>query len=154
MHQTFGQIVGVFLLMAVVLGLAGCNGTTIGNGKIDPVEAATIRVAVGAAMSAKPSAIPPAYAVSTALLALTDPEQGKFVTVALIKDAIAKETAKLKLDPYTAASFGDLVGIIETKLAERLQQADIHPSERVIVIRAVIAIVAEAAAARMQPPDK
>ncbi|WP_157470086.1 hypothetical protein [Desulfobulbus elongatus] len=144
-------IVGAML--ALTVSFFGCQPnsgqSTLGNGQIDAVEAATIRVAVGLAMAAKPETIAPAYAVSTALLAILADESGAVASVAMIRDAVAGETAKLDLDPVTAASFTDLVGLIEARIAEQLAAADIPSSGRMVVIREVIRIVQEAAAARL-----
>jgi len=139
----------LFLALAVTFNACQGGKTTVGNGTVDAVEAATIRVAVGLALSAKPEAVAPAYAVSTALLAIIDKDAGTTALADTIKDAITKETARLDLDPVTAASFGDLVALVEAEIRARLAAADISASARMVVIRDVIAIVQEAAAARL-----
>ena len=58
------------IFVAIISIISGCANTskTLGDGKIDAVESASINVAVGVAFSAKPETIVPAYAVTTALL--------------------------------------------------------------------------------------
>ena len=75
-----GFNLGMFLIIAMfaVLGvnlMAGCSpqgDSTLGNGKVDLVEAATIRVAVGMAFTARPDTVVPAYRVATGLLVVLD----------------------------------------------------------------------------------
>ncbi|WP_310601188.1 hypothetical protein [Desulfobulbus sp.] len=141
-------VVVTMLLLAFVATFGGCQGnqTTIGNGKVDPVEAATLRVAVGMALSSRPAAVEPAYKVSTALLAIMD---DKTVLADELQETLGRETAKLNMDMATAIAFVEFVDLVEAQVRSRLAEANISASERMVVIREVLTIVKEAAAARL-----
>lgn len=151
----FTSLALMFLLLFGCFGFTGCQkgngigGTTIGDGKIDPVEAATISFAVGIAMSARPSAILPAYGVSTALLALLS-DNTQSVTIPILDAAVAKEVAKLNLDPITKQSFNDLVTLIKAEISSRLKVPNLGESEKLIVVKQFIQIVHDSAAARLE----
>ena len=146
---------GLTIALALVLALVfsfGCtqpNETTIGNGKVDPVEAATVRVAVGMAFTARPDTVAPAYAVSDALLTMLDASRDQSALVTTINQTLAGETAKLNLDAGTAASFADLVALVEAQIVARLAEANITASQRMVVVRDIVAIVHDTAAMRM-----
>ena len=138
----------VALLAIFGLALSGCSSTsTVGNGKIDPVEEATIRLAIGTAMSAYPAAVEPAYLVSSALLVALGEQQSGALTD-LIDVVIANEVSKLNLDPVTTQSFNDLVILIKAKIQELLNTEKIEASNTYIVVKDLIKIVNEAAVAR------
>jgi len=143
---------GVLLLLALILFAAfGCGGssgsTTVGNGKIDPVEAATLRVAVGLAFTARPDTVAPAHAVATALLNGLSAE-----TIALplaVDTIVAREVAQLHLDPATLASFNDLLALIKAEIMQRLPVTALPDPDKRILVRQLITIIQETAAARM-----
>ena len=139
----------VLLLIGLCFGLGACGSqtsTTLGNGKVDPTEAAALRVAVGLAFTARPTAVAPAYAVSTAILAgLAD---GQAVPLDAIDGAIAQETAKLKLDPATLQSFNDLILLAKAEITQKLS-TDTDATARQVVVRDVVTIVQQTAAARL-----
>ncbi|MDR2551436.1 MAG: hypothetical protein LBD10_14695 [Desulfobulbus sp.] len=140
-------VVVVMLLLAFVATSGGCQGqSTVGNGKVDPVEAATLRVAVGMALSSRPAAVEPAYKVSTALLTIMD---DKTVLADELQAALGRETAKLNMDMATAVSFVEFVSLVEAQVRARLAEANISASTRMVVIREVLIIVRDAAAARL-----
>jgi len=134
-------------LLALLI-LTGCAGTAkVQDGKLDPVEAATIRVAVGAAMSAYPKAIPASYAVSTALLVGLS---GDYVSLAPAVDLIIeREVAQLNLDAPTKASFNDLVALIRARLMQQLQIEGVDAAGQKVMVRELVLIVQESAKARM-----
>ncbi len=149
-------LVAVMMMMSVFL-FSGCitdtgdgSSTTIGNGKVDPAEAASIRLAVGLSFTAYPKAIVPAYAVSTAILEIlpSDPSRPP-VEVSQIDSLISKEVDKLNLDPLTKQSFNDLVALAKTKIIEQLGVSS-DASTRTVVIHDVLTIIQQTAAARMQ----
>ena len=144
------------IVMLLIVGLfvplfSACTGpdgtTTLGNGKVDPVEAASLRVAVGLAFTARPDAIAPAYAVSTAILAVL-PDGASAVPVSEIDNVIADQTAKLKLDPVTLQSFNDLVALAKAQITEQLG-SQTPTSQAVVVVRDVVTIIQQTAAARL-----
>jgi len=145
----------LLILMGLwVFGMFGCTNsgstgnTTLGNGQVDAVEAATLRVAVGLAFTARPDTVAPAYAVASALLIVLD---GDTESTALdtIDQALSKEIAKLNLETATAASFADLVNLVKTKIEDKLQGSGVSASGKRVVVRDVIKIVQETAALRM-----
>lgn len=127
----------------------GIGGTSIGDGKVDAVEAAELRVAVGLSFNARPDLIAPSYAVSTAILTgmmLTDKS---ISTIPQIDEIIAKETAKLKLDPLTQQSFNDLIALIKVKVVEQMGTVKIPDSNKMVVIHDIVFIIQQTSAARL-----
>ena len=157
MHIHNGTDQGMFLIVAIFFAVAlsivmGCSpqgDSTIGNGKVDLVEAATIRVAVGMAFTARPDTVVPAYRVATGLLVVLDADADKTALAKTIKTALAEETAKLHLDAATASAFTDLVGLIEAQLLQQLKTPEVSTSQKAVILRDVLIIVRDAAADRM-----
>lgn len=136
-------------LFCSVLFLSACNpngGSSIGDGKVDIVEAAVIQVAVGAAMSAKPELIAPSYAVSTALLTMLD--ASTITSPSMLETVLGKEIDKLNLDPLTRQSVLDLVALIKAKIVQELNLTD-APNTKMIVLKQIVQIVHDTAAARI-----
>lgn len=145
-------IIAMFLAAAALALMAGCSpqgDSTLGNGKVDLVEAATIRVAVGMAFTARPDTVVPAYRVATGLLVVLDADSDKTTLAKTIKTALAEETAKLHLDAATASAFTDLVGLIEAQLVQELNASAVSSSQKAVILRDVLTIVRDAAADRM-----
>lgn len=139
--------VAVMLSIAVLLNACAGGQSTIGNGKVDLVEAATIQVAVGLAFSAKPQTIVPAYAVSTALLKIMSKDQEKVIP-SMIKDMVKLEIDKLKLDALTKASMLDLYQLIEAEVKSKID-LQVDASNKMIIIQQLVQIVHDSAEARM-----
>jgi len=136
--------------LLVVCLLCSCATTsTVGNGKVDPVEAATIQLAVGVALMSKPEAIIPAYGVSTALLAIMS-DNVTTVTIKLVEQSVAKEVAKLKLDPLTQQSFNDLIVLVKAEIITTIDTNNIQGSDKLVVIREIIQIVHDSAEVRLK----
>lgn len=150
----------VMFCMMLVIGFAiggciptgGTGATTIGNGRVDPIEAATLRMAVGLAMNQKPEAIKPAYFVSSALLSMTKDN------TAILNDVdsvIAVELNKLDLDAMTKASVMELAGLIKEYVITILNGEGIKVDQRYVVAIDLIKIVNEVAKSRMDMlPDQ
>lgn len=143
------------LLVSLTMSLlfTGCSipggeSTTIGNGKVDPAEEASIRGAVGLALAAKPEAIAPAYAVSSVVLELLPTGGSQTVEASVIDTAIAKEVEKLDLDPLTRQSFNDLVTLAKAGIMEQLG-ANKDASARLLVVRDVVSIIQQCTADRL-----
>ena len=137
------------IALCSVLFLSACNpngGSSIGDGKVDIVEAAVIQVAVGAAMSAKPELIAPSYAVSTALLTMLD--ASTITSPSMLETVLGKEIDKLNLDPLTRQSVRDLVALIKAKIVQELNLTD-APNTKMIVLKQIVQIVHDTAAARI-----
>ncbi|EMS79205.1 hypothetical protein [Desulfotignum phosphitoxidans] len=136
----------VFMLVACLMA-AGCAGTTarVGDGQVDAVETATIRLAVGAAMSVKPETIVPAYAVTKALLAVMDGTEA--VQVKDLEKVLVEQIEVLNLTPLEQQSMADLVGLIRANIEARI--SGLAPGLQLVVVRAVVEIVHDAASARL-----
>lgn len=144
----------VAMMICLAVMLTACSGTgpggsTLGDGQVDQVEAASIRVAVGLALTAKPEAVVPAYGVSTAVLAILPPGEGAEVDVSLIDGVIANEVDKLNLDPLTRQSFNDLVALARAEVTKQLS-AGLQGNQRLVVVRDIVAIIQQSAAARLE----
>jgi hypothetical protein len=145
----------IFLLnLFLILGLTGvtlygCAGTsTVGDGKVDAVEAASIQVAVGVAMRARPDTIAPAYAISTALLGVL--QTGSAIELPNMDTAIAREVDKLDLDPLTRANFNDLIVLVKAKVEAKIPNLpNLSIGERKVIIVEVLKIVQQSAAVRL-----
>jgi len=149
--QNIRQFVPILVILLLLVTEVACFGpkgaSTLGNGQVDAVEAATIRVAVGLAFSAQPETVAPAYAVATAVLAvLTDTKEP--VPASVIDRVIGARVDSLNLDPATRQSFNDLVLLVQAKIMEQLG-AGTEVANKVVVIRDIVAIVRETAAARL-----
>lgn len=134
---------------AVVMSLYGCtaDGTsTIGDGKIDAVEAATIQFAVGVIMNAHPDIVPIANIVSTELLAFVDGDSS--TTVSLVDEFLAKKIDDMKMDVYTKASFMELVTLVKAEIANRIGTVE-YTGKEMVIVSDFLKIVQSAARQRM-----
>jgi uncharacterized protein YceK len=136
-----------FVLMLIIVLLAGCSTVTL-DGDIDPVESAAIRVAVGLAMSASPQTVLPAYAVSTALLAIL--EGSETAPLDTFDAAINAEADKLELTDMERASFDELIKLVRAETMRRLNLPEIDTEQKLVIVKTVIQIVREAALARIK----
>lgn len=139
----------IVIALCSILFLSACNpnkSSSIGDGKVDIVEAAVIQVAVGAAMSAKPELIAPSYAVSTALLTMLD--ASTTTSPSMLETVLGKEIDKLNLDPLTHQSVRDLVTLIKAKIVQELNLTD-APNTKMVVLKQIVQIVHDTAAVRI-----
>lgn len=131
----------------LMLALFGCSGSvTIGDGRLDAIESSVIQVAVGAAMSARPELIAPAYAVSTALLGILD---GREMTpLATLELSVTQQLNQLELTDLERQSAMDLLILIKARiLAELGPSAD--DNQKILVVKTVARIVNESARTRL-----
>lgn len=134
----------VFAIMAIlsVFSVVGCNNGqfgTIGNGKIDQIEAVAIRAGVGAALSAKPEIVPVVYGVSTALLAIiaNDPA----ITVSSIDYFFNEEVERLKISNDVKKSFADFVIVSKEEIMKIANIPDVTDNKVVVVITDFLKII-------------
>jgi len=140
-------IVGLAILAA--LSTQGCaNSNFMTDTNIDPVEAATIQLSVGAAMAAYPKTVVPAFQVSSALLAVKNSDTN-LVALSFLDDELAKETAKLNLDPLTLQSFNDLILLVRVSINNKLSDSNIPENEKLVMVWKVVEIVNATAKARI-----
>ena len=151
--KRFHIIFTLLLIVFFAIGLTACKeegSSTLGNGRVDPGEAAALRVAVGLAFTARPDTVAPAYAVSTAVLAVLG-DGSTPVPLDSIDGLIGKETAKLKLAPATLQSFNDLILLVKAQVTQQLgTNADIKNT--LVVVHDVVQVVQQTAAARLGIP--
>jgi hypothetical protein len=136
----------LILLAGVLSGCVATNNTTIGNGRVDALEAATLKVAVGLALTEKPQAIKPSYDVTSALLGLT---QDNIAQDCDVNSIIALELNKLELDPMTKASVMELAELIKIYIVTILDGEGIPADQRYVVAIDLIRVVHEAAKTRL-----
>lgn len=136
------------LLALATLILAACESSTIGNGQVDPIEEAALRMAVGVAISHHPEAALPAYRVADGLLLVLDP--ARQATAGELDTAIAAELQRLDLDPASLASFMELSYLVRVQVIATLKQEQIAPDKRVIILCQLVEVVRQAASARLR----
>jgi hypothetical protein len=134
-----------FLLVLIVCALTGCVTSNVGDGKVDAVEAATIRAAVGVSMSARPETVVPAYAVTKALLAVMDGPEA--VLLKDLESELDDRINALNLTPMEKAAVLDLVAVVRVNIEARL--SGLAPDLKLVVVRTVIEIVHNTAAYRL-----
>lgn len=139
-------LVLVLALVAVAAMLAtGCAGKSVGDGQVDAVEAATIRVAVGMSMSTRPETVVPAYAVTKTLLAVMDGPEA--VQLKDLESAMVERVEALDLTPMEKAAVMDLAALVKVNIEARL--SGLAPDLQLVVVRSVIEIVHDTAAVRL-----
>lgn len=136
------------LLALATLILAACESSTIGNGQVDPIEEAALRMAVGVALDHHPEAALPAYLVADGLLLVLDPERQ--ATAGELDTALAAELQRLDLDPAALASFLALAALIRLQVIATLKQEQIAPDKRVVILRQLVEVVRQTAASRLR----
>lgn len=146
MKKIFGALFVILFLVT------SCSTTsTIGNGKLDPIEAATINLAVSMALQAYPEATLPAYGVATALLALlADNAKKEMVSLSMLDEVLKNETDKLKLDPVTKQAFNDLVVIVKTEIENNINMAGMSEADKLVVVMDVVKVVQQTASLKLQ----
>ncbi|WP_024333114.1 hypothetical protein [Desulfotignum balticum] len=135
----------LLVLMAFIMMVTGCAGKNLGDGQVDQVEAATIRLAVGSAMAAMPESVVPAYAVTKTLLAVMDGPEA--VQVADLETALDEKIADLNLTALERQSVTDLAALVRANIQAHI--SGIGEARQMVMIRAVIEIVHESSAARL-----
>lgn len=141
-------IVSMILIVAAcgaAILVSGCAGKNLGDGRVDQVETATIRLAVGAAMGAMPETVIPAYAVTKALLAVMDGPDA--VPLNALDAEMERQVKALNLTPLEKQSMADLVDVVRANIEARISGMD--PDMKLVMVRSVIEIVHDAAAARL-----
>lgn len=143
----------IFACLFLLGFLSACatQGGTIGDGYIDEVESAGIRVAVGLAMTAMPETIVPAEYVSKALLAVMEGDE--IVTLDFLDNMLYQEIGKLDLTPVERASFSELVSLAKAKIKSEISVNIPDPGQRLVVVRTVVQIIYDAAHARLDAAD-
>ena len=137
----------VALLVSLMLFI-GCSGkTNIGDGKIDTVEEAEIRIAVGLILSSRPETVPMAYLVSEKLLQIMSDDY--ISTLDAVDIIVAREVKQIKFTPEETASFNDLLILVKAKISEQVNTTTVDGA-RLIMVKQVIKIVNESSKARMK----
>lgn len=137
------------LLLLLLLACSSSKPNTIGNGVVDPVEEATLRLSISLAFDSYPVAVEPAYIVSSVLLSkLNDTEMNNAALLNTVDVIVKDKTKELNLKDSDKAAFNLLVIIVKEKIKELINVEKIPESQRVVVIKDLIKIVNETAKAR------
>jgi hypothetical protein len=139
-------LVAIAILSMLISGCAGDGTGTVGNGKIDAVEAATIQLAVGVIMNAHPEVVPIANIVSTELLEFIDGDSS--TTVSMVDAFLVKKVDNLNLDVYAKASFMELVTLVKAEIANRIGKVE-YTGKEMVIVSDFLKIVQSAARQRM-----
>ena len=142
----------ILIIPLLLLLLSACSSSkpnTIGNGVVDPVEEATLRLSISLAFDSYPVAVEPAYIVSSVLLSkLNDTEMNNAALLNTVDAIIKDKTEELNLKNSDKAAFNLLIIIVKEKIKELINVEKIPESQRVVVIKDLIKIVNETAKAR------
>ena len=142
----------ILIIPLLLLLLSACSNSkpnTIGNGVVDPVEEATLRLSISLAFDSYPVAVEPAYIVSSVLLSkLNDTEMDDAALLNTVDVVVKDKTEELNLKNSDKAAFNLLIIIVKEKIKELINVEKIPESQRVIVIKDLIKIVNEVAKAR------
>ena len=142
----------ILIIPIILLLLSACSNSkpnTIGNGIVDPVEEATLRLSISLAFDSYPVAVEPAYIVSSVLLSnLNDTEMDDATLINTVDVIVKDKTKELNLKDSDKAAFNLLVIIVKEKIKELINVEKIPESQRVVVIKDLIKIVNETAKAR------
>ena len=142
----------ILIIPILLLLLSACSTSkpnTIGNGVVDPVEEATLRLSISLAFDSYPVAVEPAYIVSSVLLSkLNDTEMDDAALLSTVDAVVKDKTEELNLKNSDKAAFNLLIIIVKEKIKELINVEKIPESQRVVVIKDLIKIVNEVAKAR------
>ena len=142
----------ILVIPLLLLLLSACSSSkpnTIGNGVVDPVEEATLRLSISLAFDSYPVAVEPAYIVSSVLLSkLNDTEMDDAVLLNTVDAVVKDKTEELNLKNSDKSAFNLLIIIVKERIKEIINVEKIQESQRVVVIKDLIKIVNEVAKAR------
>ena len=142
----------ILIIPLLLLLLSACSSSkpnTIGNGVVDPVEEATLRLSISLAFDSYPVAVEPAYIVSSVLLSkLNDIKMDDAALLNTVDAVVKDKTEELNLKNSDKAAFNLLIIIVKERIKEIITVEKIPESQRVVVIRDLIKIVNEVAKAR------
>ncbi len=126
-----------FAAVMLCLTLAGCSGTTVGDGVFDAREQAYFKAGVGIAISAKPETAAPVYAVATTCLGL----------ISLDLDLAMKLT---DIDEKLRPSVADLINVLKADMETVIAtEVVIDVNKRTEIIKQMLVIVQTSAKERM-----
>ena len=142
----------ILIIPLLLLLLSACSRSkpnTIGNGVVDPVEEATLRLSISLAFDSYPVAVEPAYIVSSVLLSkLNDTEMDDAALLNTVDAVVKDKTKELNLKNSDKAAFNLLIIIVQERIKELINVEKIPENQRVVVIKDLIKIVNEVAKAR------
>lgn len=142
----------ILIIPLLLLLLSACSSSkpnTVGNGVVDPIEEATLRLSISLAFDSYPVAVEPAYIVSSVLLSkLNDTEMDDAALLNTVDAVVKDKTEELNLKNSDKAAFNLLIIIVKERIKEIINVEKIPESQRVVVIKDLIKIVNETAKAR------
>jgi len=141
-------------LIIFMFSLTSCNQiniqSTIGNGKLDPIEKATIQLAVGIAMNEKPDSIIPAYMVTNELIALNNNTNNSVFTLEEYNLFVRKQVDSLDFDQMTKQSAIDLYVLVKEIIIGTLKSEGISEDQKYIIVMDIVKIINQSAKGRLQ----
>lgn len=140
-------IPAVLALSLIISSCAKDGGTTVGDGTFDQKEQAYFRVAVGASLTAFPAAAAPAYLVTTAILSVASVENTAD-NIALIA-LVDSQVGGVDIDESLRPSLVDFMELLKADLLSTLDGNLIPSSDRLAIVKQMLAIVQTSAKARM-----
>ena len=110
----------ILIIPLLLLLLSACSTSkpnTIGNGVVDPVEEATLRLSISLAFDSYPVAVEPAYIVSSVLLSkLNDTEMDDAALLNTVDTVVKDKTKELNLTNSDKAAFNLLIIIVKERI--------------------------------------
>ena len=141
------KFLSVCLVMSLFFVLGCAKPGAIGDGEIDEVESAIIRLATGAVLSSKPELIVPAYVISTVLL--NKMESGQIAALENFDTELNEEIDKLELTELEKKSANDLVVLLKAKIKKDLDIEGIPQEEKFVVVKDLLMIVKQSSNERI-----
>ncbi|WP_316348481.1 hypothetical protein [Desulfuromonas acetoxidans] len=127
--------------------VTGCKVGTIGNGKVDVIEGAVFRVAVGRVLDRRPELSEPAQKVTGALLEVMN--ETETVDLAAVDAKLAERVAALNLPPSVRESFSRLVDDIRSHVIEHIVDSGGSAANAAVVVHDLVQIVNDVSTSRL-----
>lgn len=143
-------LVGMLFIVSGCAKGTGIGGTTIGDGKIDLIEASVIKLSIMNALSTKPELAEPAYQVSLAILVnLNSTDQ--LVMPEHVDQILTEEIEKLHLSMETKQAVILLASMIKNSLIQYLNNTP-NTSNKLVLIKQVVQMVNVISASQVKKP--
>lgn len=138
------------LLVCLVLFVffsVGCTPTgiigNIGDGKVDPIERAIIRISVAGVLARHPELVTPAYAISTGLKVLFGNTKEQ-MSLSLLEQDLKRRLGEMDLSPEEQRAAEELILLVKEEILKYESDED-----RRVVLYQLIQIVNDSARFRL-----
>jgi len=130
----------IAVIFLALLSSCAVTGSTVGDGVFDAREQAYFRVAVGGTLSIFPTAVAPVYLATVGILSGLD------------QDSVATNPALYELIdskiPAADPAVGDLIVLLKAEIFSVLDGSQIPGADRLPVVKQMLQIIQQSAAAR------